>query len=694
MSRRFLFAGVASVFCHAPVLAQSSDAVTLEPVVVTGTRARVASFNVPMSVDTVSAQQISNGQLGVNASEALSRVPGLVIQNRQNYAQDLQISSRGFGARSAFGVRGIKLIADGIPASTPDGQGQAASFNLDVADRFEVLRGPMATVYGSNAGGVIQMFTRDGQGRPRVTAETIAGSFGTRKYRLGTEGEANGVGFVVDASRFDTDGYRDHSAARRDQTFAKITTAPDDDSTLTVVYNGLRQKNTQDPLGVTWDSYQNDPRKSDPVADRFNTRKSIENQQAGINYERRIGSGTLQANIYAGKRDVTQYLAIPAAAQASPTHAGGVVDFSRTFYGGGLRWLQPVSALPGDFELITGLDMDRSRDDRRGYENFVGNTLGVKGRERRREIDTATSIDPYVQANWELGDWTFQAGLRYNTVKIDVDDRYLQNGDDSGSERYSRATPALGVMYAITPDLHVYGSAGTGFETPTQSELAYSPDGSGFNSGLGPSRSQQVEAGIKARVWEKTRVNLAVYEIRTKNEIVVAGSSGGRSTFQNAARTLRRGVELGVESELSRTVTATLSVSQLRAVYDSSVSTGGSGISRGNKLPGVPASTIYGELAYTPTSWLSTAVEGIYRSGVQVEDSNEARKAPAYTVFNLRARFTQHYGDWRIEQLVRLENVFDKKYVGSVIVGDGNGRFYEPAPGRAWYAGLSAQYTF
>ncbi|MFA4912008.1 MAG: TonB-dependent receptor [Burkholderiaceae bacterium] len=695
MLRRSMFAGAAGLFVYAPANAQSADAVTLDPVIVTGTRASVASFNVPMSVDSISADQISNGQLGVNASEALSRVPGLVIQNRQNYAQDLQISSRGFGARSAFGVRGIKLIADGIPASTPDGQGQAASFNLDVADRFEVLRGPMATVYGSNAGGVIQMFTRDGQGKPRVTAEVLGGSYGTRKYRLGTEGEVNGVGFVVDASRFDTDGYRDHSAARRDQTFAKITTAPDDDSTLSIVYNGLRQKNTQDPLGVTWQSWRDNPKAVADVAETFNTRKSINNQQAGINYERRLGTASLQANVYAGQRDVRQYLAIPVAVQQrSSTHAGGVVDFSRSFYGGGVRLLQPVLAAPGDLELIVGLDADRSRDDRRGYENFVGDTLGVRGRERRNEIDTATSVDPYVQANWALGDWTLQAGLRYNTVKIDVDDRYLANGDDSGSDRYSRATPALGVMYAINPDLHVYGSAGTGFETPTQGELAYSAQGAGFNTGLRPSRSEQIEAGIKARPWSDTRVNLAVYQVRTKDEIVINGNTGGRATYQNAARTLRRGVELGIESELTRTLTANVAVSHLRAVYDSSVADGTSNISRGNRLPGVPATTLYGELAYTPFNWLSTAVEGMYRSKVQVEDSNDARAAPGYAVVNLRARFTQDYGPWKLQQLVRLENVFDKKYIGSVIVGDVNVRYYEPAPGRGWYAGMSAQYTF
>jgi len=695
MSRRYLSVGVVSALTCAAAQAQSPQPVTLEPIVVTGTRAQVASFNVPMSVDVVSSGRIADGQLGVNASEVLSRVPGLVVQNRQNYAQDLQISSRGFGSRAAFGVRGIKLIADGIPASTPDGQGQAASFNLDLADRFEVLRGPMATVYGSNAGGVIQMFSRDGKGRPRVNAEVMGGSFGTRKYRLGAEGEQQGVGFVLDASRFDTDGYRDHSAARRDQAFAKITTAPDDDSTLSIVYNGLRQKSTQDPLGVTWESYSEDPRKVAAFAERFNTRKSIDNHQAGINYERQVGTGTLQANLYGGRRDVLQYLSLPEAPQRNnPNHAGGVVDFSRTFFGGGVRWIQPVSAASGDLQVIGGIDMDRSRDDRRGYENFIGSTVGVKGRERRKEIDTATSIDPYLQANWALGDWTWQAGLRYNTVKIDVDDRYLANGNDSGSESYSRLTPAFGAMYAINPNLHVYGSVGTGFETPTQAELAYSRDGSGVNSRLGPSRSTQIEAGLKARLSSSTRANLAFYQIRTKDEIVNGGTFFGRSTFQNAAQTKRHGVELGLESDLTRTVTASLAVSHLRAEYDADVYEGNSGIRKGNRLPGVPATTLFGELVYRPATWASLGAEGLYRSKVYVNDGNEARPAPGYAVMNLRAKFTQNVGDWQFAQMVRLENVFDRKYIGSVIVGDGNDRYYEPAPGRAWYAGVNAQYTF
>lgn len=283
----------------------------LEPMVVTGTYAPNPSFDLPYSIDTVERGQIADGQLGVNLSEALNRVPGLVVQNRQNYAQDLQISSRGYGARSAFGIRGIKLLSDGIPASTPDGQGQAASLNLDVAERIEVLRGPASAIYGSNAGGVIQMFSRDGAGPPKVGLESTVGSDGFNKNHLYGEGGNDQAGFVLDASRLDTDGYRDHSAARRDQTFAKVHVRPDDDSRLALIFSSLEQNGTQDPLGQTWEAYKHDPRSVMPPAEQYNTRKSIHHQQVGMNYERYFGDATLQLNLYTGRRSVIQYLSIP-----------------------------------------------------------------------------------------------------------------------------------------------------------------------------------------------------------------------------------------------------------------------------------------------------------------------------------------------------------------------------------------------
>ncbi|SDK37133.1 iron complex outermembrane recepter protein [Pseudomonas delhiensis] len=665
------------------------------PMVVTGTYAPVSSFDLPFSIDTVQQPRIGDGQLGVNLSEVLPRVPGLVVQNRQNYAQDLQISSRGYGARSAFGIRGLKLLSDGIPASTPDGQGQAATLNLDVAERIEVLRGPASTIYGSNAGGVIQMFSRDGSGPPRVGAETTFGSDGFNKNHLYAEGGNDKAGFLLDASRMDTDGYRDHSAARRDQTFAKLNFRPDDDSRLALIYSSLEQNGTQDPLGQTWDAYKHDPRSVAAAAETYDTRKSIDHQQLGMNYERYFGDATLQFNLYAGQRSVIQYLSIPRGVVSNTQRGGGVVDFDREFHGGTLRWIQPVQGVPGELTVTTGVDYDRSRDDRRGYQNYSGDQLGVKGELRRDEDDTATSLDPYVQARWELGDWTLDAGLRHSTMKMDVDDHYLANGDSSGSKKYQKNTPSLSVMYAFTPELHGYVSAGKGFETPTQAEMAYAPGlVESFNFGLDPATSTQYELGLKARVGGNTRINAAVFEIRTDDEIVVASSTGGRTSYQNAGKTLRRGFELGVQSQLNEQWDATLAYTRLEATYDEDFVEGGNLIEKGNHLPGVPGSSLYGELVWKPRQDISMGFEGQYRSKVYVEDSNEDKPAPSYAVFNWRTRFEQRYGPWTFHQLLRLDNLLDRQYVGSVIVGDSNGRYYEAAPGRSWYAGAGLEYQF
>ena len=259
--------GVVAILAAAfPCLAAADAAPsTLDPVVVTGSRVEHSSFDLPGAVDVVDAGRIGADNARINVSEALVAVPGITVQNRQNHAQDLQISSRGFGARAAFGVRGIRLISDGIPASMPDGQGQAATFNLDRAERMEVMRGPMSAIYGNHSGGVIQLFTVDGQDPPSVEARVAAGSYGTWKTDLAAQGGAGETGYVLDASRFATDGYREHSAAESDQSLAKLTYASDSDSRVMLIANGFAQQ-AQYPQGMTWKRFTTDPRSVDEAA--------------------------------------------------------------------------------------------------------------------------------------------------------------------------------------------------------------------------------------------------------------------------------------------------------------------------------------------------------------------------------------------------------------------------------------------
>ncbi|MGJ7918880.1 TonB-dependent receptor family protein [Massilia sp. LXY-6] len=705
MKRHVLAASIVAALStwYSPLAVADEGASTSIPVVVvTASRTERLSFDLPASIDVIGAEQIGAAEPRVNASEALAAVPGLVAQNRQNYAQDLQISSRGFGARSAFGVRGVRLIADGIPATMPDGQGQAATFDLDLAERIEVLRGPFSALYGNHSGGVIQMFTRDPKGAPQVEMNVSAGSYGSHKTDLNASGSAGGVGYLLDASRFDTDGYRSHSAARRDQAYAKLSFAPSATSRLVLVAGGLRQDDTQDPLGVSWATWQRDPRAgeidtSDPrspqrtFAERYNTRKSIDHQQLGATWEQRFGSDRLRVTAYVGNRRVIQYQAFSQGFQAPPSHSGGVVDFDRDFHGIDANWNMSRDLLGGTLRSTFGIEAGASSDNRKGYENFVGSQLGVQGRLRRDEQDDVKNLDPYAQFEWERERWVLSAGLRHSRVDFDVEDRYLANGNDSGSVSYRHTTPLLGVLYKVAPGLNVYASAARGFETPTLNEVFYSGVGGGFNFSLAPAESTHLEFGVKAVPLEGVRINAAVFQVKTSDELVVDSSAGGRTSYRNASATLRQGGELSLDAEWRHDWSGRLALSVLRAVYHEGFGT----VLAGSRLPGVPNASLYGELGWKDSAdRYGAALETIANTKLYPDDANQANPAPGYMIANLRVQAQQQLGAWRVKEYARVNNLFDRNYIGSVIVGDSNRRYYEAAPGRNWVVGASMQYRF
>lgn len=705
MPHPFRLKAIASLFA-ASALAASARAADTQPlvdvVVISASRVEHTSFDLPAAIDVVGAARIRDGQMRVNASEALAAVPGLVAQNRGNYAQDLQISSRGFGARSAFGVRGVRLVSDGVPASMPDGQGQPSAFNLDMAERIEVLRGPFSAIYGNHSGGVIQLFTRDGQGRPTLDLSLSAGSDSARKADISAQGASGAIGYVIDASRFETDGFRTHSAATRDQGFAKLTMRPADGGKLTLVANSLRQFGTQDPLGVSWATYQRDSRAGEidatdtatpqrTFAERYDTRKNIEHQQIGMAYDQHFGDDRLHVMIYGGNRRVTQYQPFSKGFQAPATHSGGVVDFDRDFYGADVNWVAVRRLGGGKLTATAGIDYGHSNDDRKGYENFIGNQFGVQGALRRDEQDLLSSLDPYLQAEWQAGPWVLTAGARHTRMTVSVGDRFLVNGNDSGGVEYRHTTPVIGALYKIGTTLNVYASAARGFETPTLNELFYSGVGGGFNFGLRAAESTHVEAGVKASIGDHTRVNTALFQVRTTDELVVDSSSGGRTSYKNAGKTLRQGAELSLDTTLAGGFTGRLALTALRAVYDQ----GFGNVQAGSRLPGVPNANLFAELAWKdPAGRLGAAVESVANSRIYAEDANSEIPAPGYAIINARLTANEEMGAWRFKQFVRLNNLADRKYVGSLIVGDTNKRYYEAAPGRNWMIGASAAHMF
>src|SRR5271156_1418430 len=295
---------------------ESEPTADLSPIVVTATRVAVSSFNVAASIDVVDQAEIHNGQLGENISESLVTVPGISVENRQNYAQDLQLSVRGFGARSSFGVRGVRLYSDGIPGTMPDGQGQFSQFDLGSADRIEVLRGPFSALYGNSSGGVIAIFTEDAKPGYLLDGTAQYGTFNSQRYALKTEGDDGVVNYVVDAAHFQTDGYRFHSDAERDNFNAKMRVPTSETGKLTVVANVIETPSIQDPLGLTRAQLGADPRQAGVGAILYNSRKSLDQEQLGVIYDDQWNSNDdLSAMVYTGHRATTQFQAIPLATQ-------------------------------------------------------------------------------------------------------------------------------------------------------------------------------------------------------------------------------------------------------------------------------------------------------------------------------------------------------------------------------------------
>jgi iron complex outermembrane receptor protein len=682
-------------------------------IVVTATRIPEDSRDLPISIDRIDSRKIRTGQLQVNLSESLITVPGVSAQSRQNYAQDLQLSVRGFGARSSFGVRGVRLYSDGIPGTMPDGQGQFSQFDLGSADHIEVLRGPFSALYGNSSGGVIAIFTEDAKPGFSVGVQADYGTFDTQRYALKTTGDSGPVNYVVDASHFQTDGYRVHSDAERNLFNAKASGNLSDTSKLTVVANAVQTPFVQDPLGLTRAQLAADPTQAGVNAIAYNARKSLAQEQLGLVYDNRLSAADdVVASLYTGHRATTQFQAIPQATQqAAPLYPGGVIDLDRAYWGADLHIADQRTLGGTPLLLVAGISYDDLAEARKGYRNYVGSQLGVLGALRRDEANHVYDFDQYLQAQWDPAEkWRVIAGVRNSLVEISSHGHLpVLDGADS-SVRYSAVNPVGGITYRVNSAVNIYGSYGKGFETPTLNDLAYrSVDGSlpGLNFGLKPARSDNYEAGIKAGN-DVVRANLAAFYIKTVDELAVLQNFSGRTVDQNIGETRRRGLELGVDAEWAGGFSAQFAYTYIKAVVERPYFTCVAApcnpltnptapppanyalVAAGSFLPAVARNSLYLGVSwkFAPLGF-STTLEAVGRAKIYADDRN-SDAAAGYWIANLRAGFEQETKHWRFSEFGRLDNLANRAYVGSVIVNETNSRFFEPAPGRTAYVMFNA----
>jgi iron complex outermembrane receptor protein len=701
MKKRAIALVLCATGAQAVAATPADDSPPLHEVVITAARIEADPFNIPAAISSVSAEQLRNDALGVNLADDILTVPGLLARNRNNYAQDQQISIRGIGANSAFGIRGVRVYQDGIPATGPDGQGQVSQFNLDSASRVEILRGPFSALYGNSSGGVIQLFTATGNGPLKLRSAVAYGSFDNLRASLNALGSVGDLGYNLDFSHFQVDGFRDHSAAKNDSFNGKLNYSFNDANKLALIANIVARPNAQDPLGLTPQEFAADPDSTDPAATRFNTRKSLQQQQVGLIYDLSINDQqSVRVLGYGGHRIVQQFLSIPSATQAAPGSAGGVVGLNRQYGGADARWSWQGDLIDRPMNWVVGVSYDNQNELRRGYNNFVGPTLGVQGLIRRNENNIVHNIDEYTQGSWDFASmWSLMVGVRRSDVKFTSNDHYITatNGNDSGGISYGATSPVAGLTFKPADWVRLYASFGQGFQTPLGSELAYRPDGtSGLNFDLRPARSNNTEFGVKIDIATDVTAEFAVFQALTRQEIVVDTNIGGRSTYQNSGRTRRQGAEYSLNYRIAPEWRFQLAYTYVDAHYSDAYRTCVAApcavptvlVGAGNRLPGVPKNDVYAQLRWGETLGWHASASAQYVSNVAVNDVNSVF-APAYAVAGLDGGYGVEWNRFKVNAFLRINNLLNRRYVGSVIVDDGNSRYFEPGPGFNILGGFS-----
>ncbi len=692
-------AGAALCCC---LLAGGAAAQSLSDVVVSASRAEQKIMDTAASVNLVSRDQIQEGQAQANLSESLVRVPGLYALNRQNYAQDLQISSRGFGANSTFGARGLRILVDGIPGTVADGQGQISHIDLASADHIEVLRGPFSVLYGNASGGVISVFTEKGQPGLQLTPYFETGSYGLRKYGLKATGEQGGINYVLNTGKLESTGYRQHSAATRDNTNAKLGFTLPTGTQVQLVANQV-DLSAQDPLGLTATQLRQNRTQPGNFALAYDTRKTMRQTQGGMVLTHAFdASNSLVISPYYGERKTQQFLAGSALTGATPA-TNGVINLARTFYGLDLHWQQKTTLAGLPLQWVAGLDSNRNNDRRLTANNVAGQAQPSTASNQDLS-QYASNLDTYLQAELRLGERdTVSAGLRHSSTELGSQSNNKQPG--TGLSRFRATTGMLSWQHYLRDDTNVYVSYGSGFDTPTLNQLAYTPaaliNSSVANTGnfsLQAASTHQIELGLKTELAQGVRGQAALFSSKTSNDIVIAASNSGRTAFMNAPRTRRQGFELSLAAELPWQLRSNTALSFLSATVDQAYTSYAAAtpvlIAAGRRLPGVPARSLFTELVWQKAdrAW-EAGVEARLVGNMAASDANTAF-AGGYGVLNARVVARQQVGAWQLTEFLRVDNLADRPYVGSLIVNQANSQFYEPAPGRNWVMGVKAVLKF
>lgn len=662
----------------------AADPSKLDEIIVHATRMEKRIDQVPAAISAISKRDIQLGRQQVGLDESLAAVPGLFMQDRYNFAQDLRIAIRGFGARSNFGIRGVKIIVDGIPESLPDGQGQSDGIDLGSVEQIEVIRGPSSSLYGNASGGVINITSERGPVEPFLEARLSGGEYGFQKFQIKAGGNSGRLNYLVNLSDMKFDGYREHSETENTLLNARFVFAIDDQSEFGVVLNATDQPIANDPGGIDLIQFASAPTTARQQNLDFDAGESLDQQRVGLSYKRSYGEHhEIRLRNYYVRRDFANRL---------PFTGGGAVAFDRSFVGGGASYSYGAELWGKPNQFIIGTDIDRQDDDRQRFDN----NSGVLGALTLDQNELVNSIGIFAQNEITLNDrLALTVGVRYDEVEFEVEDRFLADGDDSGKRSLSEVSPMIGISYSAFDSASIYGTISTAFETPTTTELA-NPNGTGgFNPTVDPQLATNYEVGVRGTIAERHRYELSLFAIDVEDELIPfeLASQPGRDFFSNAGKSKREGVEVSFISQPLDSLRFSIAYTYSNFEFDQFLDDNGNDFS-GNALPGIPDNLFRAEIAYTHTSGFYSTVDVLNVGDFFVNNANSTSNE-SYRVVNLRAGLDDlEFGHWVLSPFVGINNLADEAYSANIRINAFGGRYFEPAPDRHWYGGVAIRYNF
>lgn len=700
------------VIAVAPAAAQEvRDTVPtrLRPVEIRVTRDAARSpLDVPFAVSIVRPDSARPGQRHLALDETLFLLPGITVANRYNPTQDPRIVIRGFGSRAAFGVRGVRVLRDGMPLTLPDGQTPTDYLDLESVGIVEVIRGAASALYGNAAGGVIDI--RSGAAPDARLAGQLRGwvgsygdgaggeDHGSRRWVAMAGGSTGAVRYQGNVSYTDADGYRDYSRQRATSGYARAQ-ARIGRTDWTAQLLLLDQPLAENPGALTRAELERDPRLAHELQRAKRARKEVDQWQLGLAASRPMARGELATMVYSGARSLYNPLTF------------AIVEIDRTIHGASVRASQPFDLLGATHRVTVGADAQWMIDERRNLVNC--NPLppdptpapgcpspgDERGAETLHQLERVTGIGPFASAEVSIARrYRLMVGARVDNVAFEVDDRFVgaANPDDSGERTLRAFSPMIGAVARLGLVQAIYANVSSAFETPTTTELGNRPDTvGGLNRDLDPQYSTSAELGLKGLLANRLSYDVAAFQTRVRDELIPyeVPNGGGRRYFRNAGRTVRRGLELGLATHLGPLeLGATYTYSRF-AFADYPVDTAPDPDitaivnHAGNRIPGIPVQQLQASATWRWRALFAT-VEALAQGDAYADDANRTRLA-GYEVVHARLGGTAGFGWPWLSPIVSVQNIFDRRYVSSVVVNAAGGRFFEPAPRRAIFAGLT-----